>query len=67
VFVLDAILWLTPRGEIAIPIRLISHAHRAMSITVATVPILVADEFREAISIPAIRSFEGKGVTAEEW
>jgi hypothetical protein len=32
VIVLDAMLWLTPRGEIAIPMRLISHAYRAMSI-----------------------------------
>jgi hypothetical protein len=45
VFVLDAILWLTPRGEIAIPMRLISHAQHVMSITSASVLILAADEF----------------------
>lgn len=36
--VLDAILWLTPRGEIAIPMSSISHDRRALSIGQAALP-----------------------------
>ena len=36
--------------------RLISHAQHAMSIAIASVPISPADEFRDAFSVPVIRS-----------
>lgn len=41
VFVLDAMLWLTPRGEIAIPMQPISHDGQALSIVGTALSIAV--------------------------
>ncbi|WP_153006040.1 hypothetical protein [Sphingomonas sanguinis] len=55
--VLDAMLWLTPRGEIAIPMHVISHENVMLSTDGACPPVIVGDEFREAFVSPVIRSF----------